>query len=435
MEKKTIGAFIAALRKANGLTQKDLAERLNVSDKTISRWERGDGDPDLASIPVLAEIFGVTCDELLRGERLSAARQEAEPEAAAISPKGEKQVQRLLTRTSSSFMNKTLICIGISAAGLLAAMICNFGFLKAHLGFFLGSFFFLASLVGQLIFANHALLAVSDDDLIPEQTQVFKRHIYARTENALHITLVLWGACFPLWLQIPDAHMGLSAQSWLHIGGLSALLWLSAAAVVRYFLNASLIRRGVMVLSEKEAMVYWRNHRLQRTCVLVLAIVTVITALGHHVSTALYGPYSIVEGTVFHDYESFKAFMEKDVPYEYHYSSVNALSAPVETSAITYYDSFGNEISEEDALKRQLILNEGTPDEQVVCEYMDRNHSVTNISYQSKADTLLPITVRTTDQVDAARQKVAVRNVLFGLAYMLEVLAALVIYRWKKARI
>jgi len=190
-----------------------------------------------------------------------------------------------------------------------------------------------------------------------------------------------------------------------------------------------------MVLSEKGTMVYWRNHRLQRTCVLVLAIVIVITALGHHVSTALYGPYSIVEGTVFHDYESFKAFMEKDVPYEYHYSSVNALSAPVETSAITYYDSLGNEISEEDALKRQLILNEGTPEEQVVCEYVHRNHSVTNISYQPKADTLLPITVRTTDQVDAARQKVAVRNVLFGLAYGLEVLTALVIYRWKKARI
>ena len=40
MEKKTIGGFIAALRKANGMTQKDLAERLNVSDKTVRRWER-----------------------------------------------------------------------------------------------------------------------------------------------------------------------------------------------------------------------------------------------------------------------------------------------------------------------------------------------------------------------------------------------------------
>ena len=64
MEKKTIGSFITALRKANGMTQKDLAEKLNVSDKTISRWERDDGTPDLSVIPVIAEIFGVTCDEL-----------------------------------------------------------------------------------------------------------------------------------------------------------------------------------------------------------------------------------------------------------------------------------------------------------------------------------------------------------------------------------
>ena len=70
MERKTIGGFIAALRKASGMTQKDLAEKLNVSDKSVSRWERDDGAPDLSLIPVIAEVFGVTCDELLRGERL-----------------------------------------------------------------------------------------------------------------------------------------------------------------------------------------------------------------------------------------------------------------------------------------------------------------------------------------------------------------------------
>ena len=79
MEKKTMGSFLAALRRANGMTQKELAERLNVSDKSVSRWERDDGAPDLALIPVIAEVFGVTCDELLRGERradrgLAAAR-------------------------------------------------------------------------------------------------------------------------------------------------------------------------------------------------------------------------------------------------------------------------------------------------------------------------------------------------------------------------
>ena len=79
MDRKSIGAFIAALRKANGMTQKGLAELLHVSDKTVSRWEVGDGAPDLALIPVIAEIFGVTCDELLRGERRPAAANETTP--------------------------------------------------------------------------------------------------------------------------------------------------------------------------------------------------------------------------------------------------------------------------------------------------------------------------------------------------------------------
>ena len=89
MEKKTIGGFISTLRKANGMTQKELAERLNVSDKTISRWERDDGAPDLALIPVIAEIFNVTCDELLRGERKSPTERAEMPEDNEISPKGE----------------------------------------------------------------------------------------------------------------------------------------------------------------------------------------------------------------------------------------------------------------------------------------------------------------------------------------------------------
>ena len=75
MEKKTIGKLIAALRKVNGMTQKELGDLLYVSDKTISRWERDESVPDLQLIPVIAEIFGITTDELLRGECGNSTRQ------------------------------------------------------------------------------------------------------------------------------------------------------------------------------------------------------------------------------------------------------------------------------------------------------------------------------------------------------------------------
>ena len=60
MEKKTIGTFISALRKANGITQQELADMLNISNKAVSRWERDECAPDITLIPALAEILGVT---------------------------------------------------------------------------------------------------------------------------------------------------------------------------------------------------------------------------------------------------------------------------------------------------------------------------------------------------------------------------------------
>ena len=69
MTNKSIGNFLSELRKEKGLTQKEIADFLNVSDKTVSHWECDKYSPDISVIPVLAEFFGVTCDEILRGER------------------------------------------------------------------------------------------------------------------------------------------------------------------------------------------------------------------------------------------------------------------------------------------------------------------------------------------------------------------------------
>ena len=102
MEKKTIGAFIAALRKANGLTQRELAEKLNVSDKAVSRWERDEALPDLSLIPVLAEIFNVTCDELLKGQRIDPEAQI--PEKAAVQK--EKQIRNLLNSAKNKISDQ-----------------------------------------------------------------------------------------------------------------------------------------------------------------------------------------------------------------------------------------------------------------------------------------------------------------------------------------
>ena len=69
MEPKNIGATIAHLRKNCKITQTELAERLNISNKTVSRWENGLGFPEITQFPLLAKIFGVTVDYLMTGDK------------------------------------------------------------------------------------------------------------------------------------------------------------------------------------------------------------------------------------------------------------------------------------------------------------------------------------------------------------------------------
>lgn len=83
MDAKKTGALIAERRKALGLTQKELAGRLIVSDKAVSKWETGAGYPEVTMLPLLAETLGITVDELLAGE----VRADAPvPEQAAPQP-------------------------------------------------------------------------------------------------------------------------------------------------------------------------------------------------------------------------------------------------------------------------------------------------------------------------------------------------------------
>lgn len=69
MDNDKIVGFICELRKSKNMTQKQLAEKLNMTDKAVSKWERGLGYPDITALSPLADILGVTINELLSGEK------------------------------------------------------------------------------------------------------------------------------------------------------------------------------------------------------------------------------------------------------------------------------------------------------------------------------------------------------------------------------
>ena len=70
MNNPSMGDMISTLRKEKGMTQKDLADRLNITDKAVSKWERNLAFPDTATIPGLAEILGISVEELMNAKSI-----------------------------------------------------------------------------------------------------------------------------------------------------------------------------------------------------------------------------------------------------------------------------------------------------------------------------------------------------------------------------
>ena len=84
IDKKEFGCFLAELRKEKGFTQKELAEKLFVSDKAVSKWETGGSIPDVALLMPLSKLLGVTVPELLECRRYTAAETIAPERADAM---------------------------------------------------------------------------------------------------------------------------------------------------------------------------------------------------------------------------------------------------------------------------------------------------------------------------------------------------------------
>ena len=103
MDYNKIGKFIATERKAQKLTQAKLAERVFVSEKTVSKWENGNGIPDTNSLPKLCEVFGVSLNELLSGCRINEAE---------YKDKAEKELYKLQKQNQET--NKLVLSLEIA---------------------------------------------------------------------------------------------------------------------------------------------------------------------------------------------------------------------------------------------------------------------------------------------------------------------------------
>ncbi|MCD7728534.1 MAG: helix-turn-helix domain-containing protein [Clostridia bacterium] len=176
--RQTIGEFLQTLRKANGYTQQEVADKLGISNKTLSAWENDRTYPDLMSIPALADLYGVTADEILRGERKSANERECQPEdKARISEKYERTA---LNNKFIKFNTQSYILLIPSCAAailLFAAM-----FVTLNIGivlFVLGLVALITAIVLQTVFYKNALISagITESGELTSAQEQYKKNV------------------------------------------------------------------------------------------------------------------------------------------------------------------------------------------------------------------------------------------------------------------
>ena len=114
MNQIKIGAFIAECRREKGLTQMQLAEKLGITDKAVSKWERGLAMPDTAIMLELCDILGINVNELLSGEKINMENNEKKNEQLLIDISKEVEAKNRIIWTNM------WIIMGVCIVGLLA---------------------------------------------------------------------------------------------------------------------------------------------------------------------------------------------------------------------------------------------------------------------------------------------------------------------------
>ena len=113
MDKEKTGAFISRIRKEKKLTQKELAEQLHVTDKAVSKWERGMSYPDISLLESIAQILEVSVLELLEGERISndapIEKEEAQQLLSQSISISDDEITRKHIRSKSLILFSTLV--------------------------------------------------------------------------------------------------------------------------------------------------------------------------------------------------------------------------------------------------------------------------------------------------------------------------------------
>lgn len=416
MEKKSIGGFILALRKANGMTQKQLADKLHVSDKAVSRWERDENLPDLVLIPAMAEIFGVTSDELLRGERINTenAKSDEKPE------KTEKQISLLLEKGKTKMMIRSLISAVIGIAGFLVAIMIFNSPIPVYpvVSFSAACIFYIAALVTEIIFAVLAFSAVSGAETESDALKKYKKAVF----RMAHIVTILLILLFAATLPTADRRF-FDGTMWFEAGafytGIAAVICIIGSLIVNY--KVPFLRKKEMSKKQK---------RLLKTAVVTIAAL-IVTAVGQFIFFAATSDTDFTKGTTFTDLDSFVQYIETDIPAP---TTGNLFinGEEVDSYTILTVDSRGKGSGGEYCItavgdESRVVSLAGNE----ILTFTQKNWEVEEIHYHWKDDKLTSVTTYTPQDFAEANKVDGYLKICWTAIYIAEVLAAVIIYKTK----
>ena len=167
MERKTIGAFLSALRKANGMTQQEVADKLNVSNKTVSKWERDEGYPEIMMLPAIAELYSVSVDEILRGERITKSDHEERKDT-----KSDERIKYLIEKATVKFNNSSIVSVILGVVALVLAYTIGdivYNYNVMWVGYVIILILVASSIAVTLIAFNNLLSGLDNRDVIEKE--------------------------------------------------------------------------------------------------------------------------------------------------------------------------------------------------------------------------------------------------------------------------
>lgn len=275
MEKKSIGAFLAVLRKANGMTQQQVADRLNVSNKTVSKWERDESMPDITLIPALAEMFHVTSDEILRGQRMEPGERTEQEKRAE---KTRLQARALIARTMAKHLNWTTCAAAMLAAGMIALFTVSYAFYKPVLGFGIFMILAMSAVVTEFLSVNRARAALTVGEMLSEDDALSaEKEILARTKGLISAAaaLVVWA--LPLVMIRSDVYVDsvVDFSTYLTLAPV-----LTAASALVYMLAELVCRKIWPELQEEHENTEKKLRRLYAAAGCALALVLMAAFAG-----------------------------------------------------------------------------------------------------------------------------------------------------------